>query len=754
MFVSGQILEDKYEIIERIGAGGGGTVYKAFQRGLNRYVAVKLIKEEIRGALDEHGEADILKNLKNDHIPQVYDFIETDGKVYTVMEYIEGSSLKALLDSGKRFSKREVYDYTRQLCEAAAYLHSRRPPIIHSDIKPANIMLTPDGNICLIDYNISLMLGGSAVGVSDGYSPPEQYGRLLPKIEESETSYADSEAPTAMGTSGEETILENSDATVLDEAVTGHGRDTATRTLLENNDETVLDEATEAHAKTALTRNSTAATLADRSASSTPMTDSGRRIDKRSDVYSIGATAYHMACGIRPAKASEACQPLDGSCISESFAAIVNKAMQREPSKRFADAEQMLRALNNIRRYDRRYKAMLLRQELAAAVVISAMAASCIVSAGGWVRLGEEKAEKYDSYISEMKNADISSAEEYYSKASTLFPERAEAYEEMAYLLWKTGDNAAAAEFVNDTVKGVRLVVGENGEPYSYDKLYYILGRCYLDMGENELSAEAFDNAVSANSSEPEYYRDYAVALARCGNTRKAAEILEMAEGKGLGNESVLFAQAEIEFAAENYRDCIDCINECIAAAEDEELLYRAYVVGANGYAKAYYSDRADGDERIRFLNDAISRVPLEKAMPLYEMLALANIDMAQDEGNSSYYMNAITAYEEMNKLGWETADSDYALVRLYRIIGNHSYAKELAESLIEKNGDDYVLYKLLAFIETDIQNERKNSERDYSNFCLYYQKAKELCTDSEDLEMQRLDEAYKTLEKEKLIGG
>lgn len=746
MFVSGQILEDKYEIIERIGAGGGGTVYKAFQRGLNRYVAVKLIKEEIRGTLDVHGEADILKNLKNDHIPQVYDFIEADGKVYTVMEYVEGSSLKTLLDSGKRFSRREVYDYTRQLCEAAAYLHSRRPPIIHSDIKPANIMLTPDGNICLIDYNISLMLGGSAVGVSDGYSPPEQYGRLLPKIEKPKTSYPDSEALTAMGTSDEETVL--------DEAVTGYSTDIATRTLLGNKDETVLDKTAADQGRTAVTQNSTAATLADRGASSTPMADSGRRIDKRSDVYSIGATVYHMACGIRPAKASEIFQPLDGSCISESFAAIVNKAMQREPSKRFADAEQMLRAINNIRRYDRRYKAMMLRQELAAAFVISAMAASCIVSAGGWVRLGEERTEKYDSCISKMKNADISSAEDSFSKASTLFPERAEAYEEMAYLLWKTGDNEAAAEFVSNTVNGVRLVVGENGEPYSYDKLYYILGRCYLDMGENELSAEAFDNAVSANSVEPEYYRDYAVALARCGDTKKAAEILEMAVGKGLRNDSVLFARAEIEFASENYRDCIDCINESIAAAEDEELLYRAYVVGANGYAKAYYSGLADGDERIRFLNNAISRIPLEKAMPLYEMLAAANIDMAQDEGNSSYYMNAITAYEEMNKLGWETTDSDYALIRLYRIIGNLSHAKELAEGLMEKNGDDYVLYKLLAFIETDIQNERKNSERDYSNFCLYYQKAKELCTDSEDLEMQRLDEAYKALEKEKLIGG
>ncbi len=725
MFESGQILEDKYEIIERIGAGGGGTVYKAFQRGLNRYVAIKLIKDEIRGALDDHGEADILKNLKNDHIPQVYDFIEKNGEVYTVMEYIEGSSLMELLAGGKRFSKREVYEYTRQLCEAAAYLHSRRPPIIHSDIKPANIMLTPDGNICLIDYNISLMLGGSAVGVSDGYSPPEQYGTLLPKREKQEKTYPDSKAPTDTVSDGDKALVDK-DATEI-----------ITQPLYKNNTEdiTLTEKVSER-------------------VSSTPMADSGRMIDKRSDVYSIGASAYHLACGVRPAVSKGNTVPLNSSGISDGFDAIVNKAMQKDPAKRFSDAEQMLKALNNIRRYDRRYKAMLIRQELAAAAVILAMAASCIVSACGWVRIKEEKAEKYDNYISKMKNSDISSAEEYFSKAAELCPERAEAYEEMAYLLWQAGDNEAAEVFINDTFGNIGSAVGKNGMQYSYDKLYYILGRCYLETGEYELSAEAFDNAVSLNSGEAEYYRDYAVALARCGNTQKAAGILEMAESKGLKNESVLFAKAEIEFAMGNYKASIGCINECTAAAEDEELLYRAYVVGANGYAKAYYSGQADGNERIRFLNDAISRVPLEKAMPLYEMLALANIDMAQDEGNSIYYMNAITTYEQMNKLGWETAESDYALVRLYRIIGNHSYAKELAENLLAKNGDDYVLYKLLAFIETDIQSERKNSERDYSNFCIYYQKAKSLCTDSEDLEMQRLEEAYKTLEKEKLVGG
>lgn len=106
MFEIGQILENKYEIKEHIGTGGGGVVYKATQIGLNRTVAIKQIKENVVGVLKDRGEADILKNLKNNYIPSVFDFIENGGEVYTVMEFVEGQSFQQLMDSGRRFSQR------------------------------------------------------------------------------------------------------------------------------------------------------------------------------------------------------------------------------------------------------------------------------------------------------------------------------------------------------------------------------------------------------------------------------------------------------------------------------------------------------------------------------------------------------------------------------------------------------------------------------------------------------------------------
>ena len=174
-------LGDTYTILEQIGSGGGGVVYKAYHERLKIYVVVKQIKENVKGILKSRAEADILKRIKHTYLPRVYDFLDVDGEIYTVMDYIPGKSLDTILKEEKRFSYKQVLKWANQLAEALDYLHRQNPPIIHSDIKPANIMLTPEGNICLIDFNISLAFDSSrktSTGISGGYSPPEQYENL------------------------------------------------------------------------------------------------------------------------------------------------------------------------------------------------------------------------------------------------------------------------------------------------------------------------------------------------------------------------------------------------------------------------------------------------------------------------------------------------------------------------------------------------------------------------------------------------
>lgn len=177
MFNGGEILDGTYEILKEIGSGGTGVVYLAYHRRLKKYVVVKRLKTSMRDPRKIRVEVDILKGLHHPYLPQVYDFLELGGEVYTIMDYVEGKDLQCFLDEGFVFQEKELVRWMKQLCQVLNYLHTQQPPIYHSDIKPGNIMVTANGDICLIDFNISLggEPGADILGLSPWYAAPEQY---------------------------------------------------------------------------------------------------------------------------------------------------------------------------------------------------------------------------------------------------------------------------------------------------------------------------------------------------------------------------------------------------------------------------------------------------------------------------------------------------------------------------------------------------------------------------------------------------
>ncbi len=177
------VIASTYEIIERLGSGGGGVVYLANHIRLNKKVVLKADKRELTAKPEIlRREVDALKDLSNPYIPQVYDFFTENETVYTVIDFVDGESMDKPLKRGERFSQAQVIKWACELLDALSYLHSPThgtPPrgIVHSDIKPANIMLTPTGDVKLIDFNIALALGEeNVVGLSAGYASPEHYG--------------------------------------------------------------------------------------------------------------------------------------------------------------------------------------------------------------------------------------------------------------------------------------------------------------------------------------------------------------------------------------------------------------------------------------------------------------------------------------------------------------------------------------------------------------------------------------------------
>ncbi len=187
MLSVGSLLDNKYKILSEVGHGGMSVVYLAINERANKTWAVKEIRKD--GVVDFESvkqglvvETNMLKKLKHPHLPSIIDVLDGEDSFIIVMDYIEGTSLLQVLRREGAQPEEKVVQWGQQLCDVLAYLHRQQPPIIYRDMKPANIMLKPDGNITLIDFGIAREFKNRAM-VEDttclgtrGYAAPEQFG--------------------------------------------------------------------------------------------------------------------------------------------------------------------------------------------------------------------------------------------------------------------------------------------------------------------------------------------------------------------------------------------------------------------------------------------------------------------------------------------------------------------------------------------------------------------------------------------------
>lgn len=180
------LLNKRYRILEQRGGGGMGAVYRAHDQNLDVEVAVKenfFVSDE--SARQFQREARLLFELRHPGLPRVIDHFVVEGQgQYLVMDFIEGDDGREILEkSDAPLDEETVVGWARQILQALKYLHARQPPVIHRDVKPANIKITPGGQAILVDFGLakeydptkSTTVGARAY--TPGFAPPEQYGQ-------------------------------------------------------------------------------------------------------------------------------------------------------------------------------------------------------------------------------------------------------------------------------------------------------------------------------------------------------------------------------------------------------------------------------------------------------------------------------------------------------------------------------------------------------------------------------------------------
>lgn len=656
-----QNFSDTYEILDKLGEGAGGIVYKAYHKRLRQEVVIKQHRRSAVSLTGSRREVDILKNLHHSYLPQVLDFFEIDGDVYTVMSYVPGKSFAQLLAEGYRFTPKELIRWGMQICSALNYLHSQNPPVIHCDIKPANIMLTPRGDICLIDFNISFYLGDTAVlGYTNGYTSPEQYIMAL-------------------------------------------------------SHESGQNEAGDVH------------------------------IDERTDIYSVGATLYHLAVG---QKVGDYRERINAEYLAQftgdSFAQVIERALRIDPAQRYQSAYDMFRALENIPKKDSRYLSLLHRQTAVRFVLVVLLAGFIVLGGYGISRIKSERVDAYNGLVEEqislIEAGDYEGQEQVFEEASELLPSSLESYYQNAYSLYKQEKFEDCISFIDYNIcqnEQLDLVQARMAD------VYYLRADSYFRLEQYEEAADAYEDVFRMGTRHTEYYRDYAITLAYAGDEEEAQKVLQEAIDYGLTEDSVYYAKGEIENALGRQDAALQEFKECISITDDMEMKTRAYLMMSD-----IYEEKGSDASRRDVLLEAREELPAEEQLQVLERLASADIELADTTGKKEYREEAIEVLTQIIDQGWGTFDTADTLAIQYEKQGEIEQARKTVDQMLETYGEDYRIYMRYAFLEIDTQELKENAQRDYSQFAEYYEKAEELYHEqvkdnNTDAQMQLLEDVY-----------
>lgn len=182
----GTVIDDKYEILKHIGKGGMSNVYLAMDKRLNKQWAVKEIQKNNQDKNSRImvksliAEANLMKTLDHPSLPRIVDIIDDENIIYVIMDYIEGEPLSKILELYGAQPQELVIKWAKELCDVLKYLHNRDTPIIYRDMKPGNVMLSPNGNLKVIDFGIAREYKEDKIDDTvnlgtKGYAAPEQF---------------------------------------------------------------------------------------------------------------------------------------------------------------------------------------------------------------------------------------------------------------------------------------------------------------------------------------------------------------------------------------------------------------------------------------------------------------------------------------------------------------------------------------------------------------------------------------------------
>ncbi len=680
-----ELLGADFTDIRPLGEDGGlSRLFRAHKQSLDVDVVIKRMRMDPRRPADVQREARVMTSLRHQFLPRIFDF-KTDGEgyCYTIMELIPGCTLRQYVQRQGALDQKQALHWAKQLLEAAAYMHSQRPAIIHSDIKPENIMITPQGDICLIDFNASLELrddGVEAVGATMCYAAPEQYNVPLSKFgdpallpPERRQIYEIAAAAQSMGKVTERTDLYAIGA-VTYFMMTGY------------------DPACWAQGVVPLERYSI--TLGD------PFRQAIER-------------CMSVESGQRFSSAKEALRALNG--LAKMDKRYRDWRRQCQTAALVVGAGLILSAFALL------WGFLLRGQETGAAY-------NALIQQAQQLREQQDQAGEQELLL----------------QAIALDRERPEAYANLGALLYQQRDYQQAVELLDQVDPDQTGGLDQAEAAVAQGQIQYVLASCYYQLQDYTAALPCYQTAALFCAGEAAYQRDLAVCCARCGYMDLAGQALTALSGLDTLPGDTELVTGEIAYAAGAYEQALDQLRQAARLSESHTVISRASLQAAqccrqlgDGWIR----------EELDILETASRRLDTAENASHIQLLAEAWLRLAAADPSrrAEGYQQALTALEDLNSRGQPTFAVRQNLALVLEYLDRFQESEDVLLALRADFPQDYRPAMRLGLLYADWEGEK--AQKDYSKVVEMYQEAQSLYTGTDlDSDMVRLEELVRQI--------
>lgn len=456
--------------------------------------------------------------------------------------------------------------------------------------------------------------------------------------------------------------------------------------------------------------------------------------DARTDIYALGVTMYHLLTGKSPYEPPYQFVPvreLDPS-LSRGIEHILNKCVQLEPADRYQSVDELLYDLDHIYRFDKAWQRVRTIKRVRAAVIVVMLLASAGLMAAGQVVMAREKEDRYAELLdqaSRLCGSDYEECVAVLDEARELFPGRPDADRQQTYALYLNGSWEECVEF------GQRAL-----EEHGSDAQTRVsMAAAQFELGDYEQAAEGF---AQGGELSVDNMRDYAVCLGRLGEIREAERVLDDMSEEGAHPDVTQYVQGEVYFAQEKYLEAEAAFLSALDQAETPALTRRCYISLGDLYRDCAALMRVGrspienpASKSAELLSAAVTQEGLRYDSVLWESLGMAYFEAYHTDPNvpRDYLSYAADCFNRVIELG---VTKEYLYSNLYTIyyeMSDYGRAEESLAAYQEMFPDSYMPHALWGMLLITIENEKPQSQRDYSAALAEYETAGGMIRSSDD---------------------